>query len=678
MLSDTAFVNDFSPPSISQSKASNMTPKPALILMIAVGLFLSLAPAPAPAAAPPERAQPIFTVDQVKVGMKGYGMTVFHGTEIEPFAVEVVSINANETPNRSVIWVRCTDERMIHTGPVQGMSGSPIYLWGEGEDPKLGQGGKLIGAFAFGYGDTNECIAGIQPIEYMRAVGGRATADDRPKLSKAAPAGSGLALMSRIHESSKQMDVPKLTRARAEVLAEIYKSITPGGGDDEAAGKRPMLAGPRGQGTAARMMVPMAVGSDAIARAVAPTLTPLGIQPFAADPSALGGKPPKGFDTDNVELEPGSALVVPFAWGDADLSGAGTVTDVLPDGTVLGFGHAMDGVGVTAIPMATGYVHFIVSLRTISYKRSGTLELKGALVQDEQAAVAGTSDKPYTTAPVHVDVNIEGQPKYAYDYTVVNHPQMTPMIAAVVVAQSTEAVQTAPMRHTVRYNTKVKFSTGDELELKSAAIGAGGQAAAMDIMQVVGSLTQSPFEEVELESVNATIDIDYGLDAYEIFTAKLNQTTAAPGDTVTATVELLGLHEEPVKKTIDIKIPNDMPEGDTQVMIADSAMYTQLLLQSRPYLNQIDSTQDLVKALKQVFSTDPTTLYAVLPTRRVSVALDGQGLPDVPTSKAVILGNNNPKAQLYQSLQTTEHEMDRIIMGNAQLQLKIQRKRGAR
>jgi hypothetical protein len=113
-------------------------------------------------------------------------------------------------------------------------------------------------------------------------------------------------------------------------------------------------------------------------------------------------------------------------------------------------------------------------------------------------------------------------------------------------------------------------------------------------------------------------------------------------------------------------------------MIADSAMYTQLLLQSRPYLNQIDSTQDLVKALKQVFSTDPTTLYAVLPTRRVSVALDGQGLPDVPTSKAVILGNNNPKAQLYQSLQTTEHEMDRIIMGNAQLQLKIQRKRGAR
>ena len=86
--------------------------------------------------------------------------------------------------------------------------------------------------------------------------------------------------------------------------------------------------------------------------------------------------------------------------------------------------------------MATGYVHFIVSLNTISYKRSGTLELKGALLQDEQAAVAGTSAKPYTSAPAHVVINIEGQPKYEYNYEVLNHPMMTPAIAAAVVGEA--------------------------------------------------------------------------------------------------------------------------------------------------------------------------------------------------------------------------------------------------
>lgn len=628
-------------------------------------------------AAPPKKAQPILTIDQVEVGMKGYGMTVFHGTKIEPFSVEVVSINANETPNRSVIWVRCTDERMIHTGPVQGMSGSPIYLWGEDEEQVPGQGGKLIGAFAFGYAQTNECMAGIQPIEYMRQVGDRATAEDRPQVSTAAPQGAGLALMTRLHETSKQVEVPELMRTRLGVMRDIYKKITPGADqlpDSDAA----RVKRPDGEGMATRMMVPMAVGSAEIAQVLAPTLQPMGIRPFAVDPQALGGKPPKGFDVDNVELEPGSALVVPFAWGDADLAGAGTVTDVLPDGTVLGFGHSMDGIGATAIPMASGYVHFIVSLNSISYKRSGTLELKGAILQDEMAAVAGTSARPYTTAPVKVAMNIEGQPKREYNYEVVNHPTLTPAIAAAVVGQSAFAVQGPPLRNTVRYSTKAKFSSGHEVEVSSSAIGPGGSAAAMLTSMVVGMVMDNPFEEVKLESVEATADIDYGFDAYEMISAKLEQTTAEPGDTVTATLELMGLFEEIVTKKVKIKLPDDMPEGDTQIMLADAGTYTQLMFGMRPALNQIDDLDSLVSAVQQILSPDPTKLYAVVPTRRVAVALGGKELKGMPTSKATMLADNNPNAQLYLEFDANEHDMGRVFLGAAQLQLKVERPRGAR
>ena len=630
-------------------------------------------------AAPPKEAQPIFTVDEVEVGMKGYGLTVFHGTKIEPFAVEVVTINANETPGRAVIWARCSDERMIKTGPVQGMSGSPIYLWDEGEEQVIGKGGKLIGAFAFGYPETNECVIGIQPIEYMRAVGQRATMDHRPALSMKAAPGAGLALMSRLHEASKQLDVPELTRARLGVVHEIYEAITPKRLHAQDA-KRGLLAGPNRDvtGDSLRMMVPMAVGSRGIADALSSTLTPLGIQPFAIDPGAMGGKPPKGFDVENVELEPGSALVVPFAWGDADLSGAGTVTDVLPDGTVLGFGHAMDGIGATAIPMATGYVHFIVSLNTISYKRAGALEMKGALVQDEMAAVAGTSDRPFTSAPVNVKINIEGQPKYEYNYEVLNHPLMGPQLAAAVVAQSATSVQDAPTRNTVRYTAKAKFSSGHELEIESAVIGAGGAAAAAEIAQLVGTLTQNPFEEVTLESIEAKVDIDYGFDAYQVMTAQLDKTTAAPGETVTVTLELLDLYKEIIKEQFEITIPKDAPDGDVQVLIADAASYTQMLLATRPYLNQVDSVDDLVRTLKVVMEPKPTTLYALVQTRRTGLALDGQGLDDLPASKALVLGNNNPKSMPYQQMEVAEKEMGRIIIGGTQLQLKIKRERGTR
>ena len=76
---------------------------------------------------------PIMPLDQVRVGMRGYGMTVFHGDRIEPFACHVVSVISDSSANRATIWVECTDPRMQKSGPVQGMSGSPIYLWEDGE-----------------------------------------------------------------------------------------------------------------------------------------------------------------------------------------------------------------------------------------------------------------------------------------------------------------------------------------------------------------------------------------------------------------------------------------------------------------------------------------------------------------------------------------------------------------
>ena len=64
---------------------------------------------------------------------------------------------------------------------------------------------------------------------------------------------------------------------------------------------------------------------------------------------------------------------LPFAFGDLTVAGHGTVTDVLPDGRVLGFGHSMDGTGPTSLPMATGYVNFMVPRDQLSFRVAGPL-----------------------------------------------------------------------------------------------------------------------------------------------------------------------------------------------------------------------------------------------------------------------------------------------------------------
>ncbi|XAL99469.1 hypothetical protein OT109_18055 [Phycisphaeraceae bacterium D3-23] len=648
--------------------------RPGLVVAMILCLLVAL-PACRAAAGPPAEPQPILTVPEVVVGMKGYGMTVFHGTQIEPFNVEVVSINANETPGMSVIWVRCTDERMIRTGPVQGMSGSPIYLWDDdGEEHVIGEGGKLIGAFAFGYGSTNECVVGVQPIEHMRAVGQRANADDRPEMSYRPPAGGGLALMDGLVEAGTTLGLGTHQMTQLELTRDLYEGITPA----SARQTRRMPAGPDGRGLASRMMVPMSVANNDIAALLAPSLAPMGIAPFAADPQALGGTPPRGFETEDVELEPGSALVTPFATGDADLMGIGTVTDVLPDGTVLAFGHAMDGVGVTAIPMATGYVHFIVSLRTISYKRGGTLAIAGTILQDEQAAVAGTDERDFETAPVKVTVNIEGQPSREYNYEVLNHPTLTAQLAAAVVQQSITTIQGAPMEHTVRVNGVATFSGDRSIDLETEAVGGGANAAAGMVAQLVGAVTQNPFEEVTLEGIELTVDMDYGLDGYEVLSARADRTSAAPGDTVNITLELMAPEQEPVHHTIQVQVPEDARDGDLQIILGDAATYTPLALAMQPGLADIESVDDLLAALKVINGFSPRAIYVAVPSVTTGVSIDGNDMPALPGSRAAILSAGATQTQPIQQFHTETIPMQRVIVGSANVRLQVKQPVGAR
>ena len=67
-------------------------------------------------------------VSEVKAGMTGYGLSVFSGSKIERFDVEVVSVLKNFNPKDDVVLIRCKGANLEHTGAIAGMSGSPIYL----------------------------------------------------------------------------------------------------------------------------------------------------------------------------------------------------------------------------------------------------------------------------------------------------------------------------------------------------------------------------------------------------------------------------------------------------------------------------------------------------------------------------------------------------------------------
>jgi hypothetical protein len=96
--------------------------------------------------------------EQLRSGMKGYGLSVFKGTEPERFEVEILGVLENAFPKQDLILIRMSGANLEQHKVIAGMSGSPIYV----ED-------KLIGALAYGWSFENEPLAGVTPIHNMLA-----------------------------------------------------------------------------------------------------------------------------------------------------------------------------------------------------------------------------------------------------------------------------------------------------------------------------------------------------------------------------------------------------------------------------------------------------------------------------------------------------------------------------
>ena len=96
---------------------------------------------------------------QIRAGMHGIGRTVFSGNRIDEFQVEILGVLENIGPKESLILARLSGGPLEHTGVMQGMSGSPVYI-----------DGKLIGAVAMAFPFSKDPIAGIRPIEDMLRV----------------------------------------------------------------------------------------------------------------------------------------------------------------------------------------------------------------------------------------------------------------------------------------------------------------------------------------------------------------------------------------------------------------------------------------------------------------------------------------------------------------------------
>lgn len=496
--------------------------------------------------------QDTMALAQVKPGMKGYGLTVFAGTEPEKFDVEVISVLENFRPDMSLILIKTPNHpRLDAAKTVAGMSGSPIYL-----------NGKMVGAYAYGWLFGAEPIAGVTPIESMLRE------QARPIPKSIDPRGGSPLSMG----AGPSSPVPFGIRPSSPRVF----SGAPTGYDLAAHAKQ--LAARFGKGAAAAEQLSLAPAStplliggvaDGVMAEARGMLSPMGLLPVQA---GGGGseKVPEGAPTKFVD---GGAIGVQLVRGDVSAMGLGTVTRVDGD-QLVAFGHPMMGGGVSNFPTAIAKVHWILASTNRSFKIGEAVRPLGALVNDRQPAIVIDTRVKSPEFPVHVSIRgVPGAPKTEWRSIVAHDQFMAPMLAAMAVGSALEVTTAERSELTWQAKSVVEVKGYGKITLLDFGSGEGDPLSRdtfgrSNLTRALGALLSNPWETVQIESVEVAVDVVYDQQVALLRGAKILEPQIEPGQSAKVRLELMPFKGETVYRVVEIPIPAALSGQEVELSLA--------------------------------------------------------------------------------------------------------------
>ena len=572
---------------------------------------------------------------QVEKGMKGYGLTVFEGTDVEKFDVEILGVLHNIGPGQNLILAKVDHPVVRRAGVIAGMSGSPVFV-----------DGKVIGALAYAWQFAKEPVAGITPIEEMLKLS-QVVRPAGASPAGAAPRMSGAELLNALAGSKPEAAFDKFLKSMAARPVNAISGAT-------------------------RIALPMSVGSfspETIQR-FAPHFEQLGFMTVPAGATSTATSKKSGKTT----FAPGDPVGAVLLTGDFNVAASGTVTYIDKD-HIYAFGHPFLDMGEINFPMATSEVVTVLPSVASSFKFSNTGDIVGVLSQDRAAGIMGRLGAKADMIPV--DVTLVGAgPERKFHVDVVRHSYLSPLMLAMVTDSIVSNAQRAAGERTVLLDSEIKLKGFDSVRIRE---GFAGQQARQAIPQylalVSGYLMSNEFKDAEIESVKIHLRHDDDLRIAKLMEASLvkpEKGRVSPGDTVQVRAVLKPYRGESFVETFDVRIPDEQPAGASYLLVGSGSV-----------MNAIDFS---------LVPPDPRTLEQVIrvlgrlrPATDLTVGLysTGEGavtsgvyLPNLPPSmRAVVVADTSNGAQAAVKYHPAGHNarpLGYIVEGALKIDIDVQ------
>ena len=493
----------------------------------------------------------LYPASEVRVGQTGVGFTVFRGSEVQPFGVEILGIMRGMLgPHRDVLLARLSGPEIEHTGVISGMSGSPVYI-----------DGRLLGAVSYRFGAfSKEPIAGITPIESMLEIYGSKDVPPPPTARRSGGTTSGVVLPSSTR-SRERIDLLPFPNPRPEPLGHQARPIdTP----LTLVGFTPFARSLIEPVLENSGLVLVAGGAGSTTRDP-DSPSPRRTGKVAANlPSVAGG-------VKAAPIAPGAPIAAILMRGDLHAAATGTVTFL--DGLrVFGFGHPFMGQGHSAFPMASAAILHTLATPIGSYKQSATALEVGAIVHDRLTAIAGDLGVMVPMVPIRVVVGNRGARPgtlLTTEVEVVDDESWLPSLLQSVIVSASTGRLGFESGGTVDFEARIRvgaLTVGLTDTYSTSAPMPVGALAARDIAGVAALITGSHFDGGKIRSVEVELSYDREPDYAFIEAVRSERPFVRPGERAPLLVRVRP-YRGPVRELrIEAPVPPDA-SGDLTVVV---------------------------------------------------------------------------------------------------------------
>lgn len=591
----------------------------------------------------------VLTVSQLKRGMTGYGLTVFQGTKIEKFNVEILGVLSKVNNGKDYILARFSGGPLSvrGMGVAQGMSGSPVYI-----------NGRLVGAVSAAMQWCKEPIGMITPIMDMV----ESLDDNLPKHATG-------------YSSTSDLNEPTVVEGKS------YRSIsvqdpadTPSKPEDGVMQITPL---------ATPVMV------SGIPDSCLPQLRQI-LKPFNVAITAGAGGGARDMSGINPKLEPGAAVGVSLISGDIDMTATGTVTYVNGN-RLVAFGHPFMSVGAVDAPMTTAYILDVMASYSTSTKLACPLKTVGRIFQDRPWSVAGLIGNFPKMIPVKVSVDDETTKRVkTFNVKIINHPMLAAQLSAMVVNAAIEQVHSTPGDATATLSYAI---TADQLgAIKRSNIffdqAAIASASMPDITNLLRILSTNVFQPLDIKGVDVKVTINNQRNTATIDRIFVKKSEYAPGDTVDVGVVLRPYKKERITKYYSIKIPATAPEGKIMLQVKGGSSpepavqvvsspggegEASMVAVSDSGFGGVDNVKQLVNKYLEKERNNQIVVQLMMPSGAVNIA--GEKLSGLPASIAdVMKSSRNSGLRIERDEVKKLFDENMIVTGTARLNINVKEK----